>query len=90
MRANPDKAANSVSVITYRITPNRNVALIWLQNSREYTYSRGFTCTIRSQKTKDFTLVDGERNAIDSFVLIEAFMKVIYGKKNLSHDYIPL
>ena len=76
MRTDPDEAANSISITTYRMPSYRDVAAVRLQNCGEDTYRRGLASTIGPQKAKDLTLINGEGDAVDSLVLVKAFMKI--------------
>jgi len=61
----------------YGVTTYRGVAAVRLQNRRQDAYGRGLAGTVGSQKAEDFALIDGEGDAVDGLMFVEALVKVL-------------
>jgi len=60
----------------YGITTYGNITLVRFQDGRQHAYRGCLAGAVGSQKPKDFTLVDSERDTIDGFGFIEALVKL--------------
>ena len=67
----------------------RSVATVWFQHRRQHTYSSSLASSIGSQQTEDLTPMNGEGNAVNSLVIVEALMKVLRYQEFLRHDPTP-
>lgn len=65
------------------------VPTVWLQDSRQHAYCCSLTGAVGAEKTKDFPFVDDEGDAVDCFMLVEAFMKILSYKKFFRNMSFP-